>query len=105
MFPHNEISTRGVGDGRAGLGTDEEPTEVVPTAMRIVHAVDVPVQGPFRDRAQIQRSGAERPVPTPAEVTGRIPGQSDQRAAERLFVRGRDLFTVAPCATAPRTAS
>lgn len=100
MVPHHEISSRGVGDGRTRLCADEETTEVVPTSVRIVHAVEIPVQGPIRDRAQVQSGGSERSVPPPAEVTGRVPGQSDQRAAERLFVRRRDHLTVAPCAAA-----
>ena len=97
VLPHDEVPSRGIGHGRTGLGADEEATEIVPAAVRVVHAVDVPVEGPLCHRAQVQRGGAERPVPTPTEVTRRVPGQPDQGATERLFARGGDDFAVAPC--------
>ena len=76
---HHEFATKGIDDGHPGLLTHEHPGGVVPRAMRAGRTVDVAVEHPLCDRAQVERCCAERAELLPAEVAVGVAGHADDR--------------------------
>ena len=102
VVEHDEVAVERVDDHRAGLEAHEHAAEVVPRAVGVAAAVDVGVEAPAGDGAQVERRRPERPVLLPAEVPRRVARQPDESSVpSRVAADGADRLAVPRRAAAP----